>query len=119
MVEAVHGAGGKVVLQLAHAGCRAGFGLTGLEPVGPSVMEGETGPLCRAMTRDEILKVSEAFARAAVRAAKAGFDGIQIHAAHGYLLSEFLSPFHNKREDARPYGKLWLTIALYTRAESR
>ena len=102
MVDAVHGAGGKVVLQVAHAGCRANFGLTGIEPFGPSAMIGETGPACRAMTEDEILKVGEAFARAAVRAKKAGFDGIQIHAAHGYLLSQFLSPFHNRRKDA--YG---------------
>ena len=102
MVDAVHGAGGKVVLQMAHAGCRAGVGLTGLEAFGPSAMMGETGPLCRAMTEDEILKVGEAFARAAIRAVKAGFDGIQIHAAHGYLLSQFLSPFHNRRKDA--YG---------------
>ena len=102
MVDAVHGAGGKVVLQVAHAGCRAGFGLTGLEPFGPSVMAGEAGPFCRAMTQDEILKVGEAFAQAGVRAVKAGFDGIQLHAAHGYLLGQFLSPFHNKRED--PYG---------------
>ena len=102
MVGAVHGAGGKIVLQLAHAGCRAGFGLRGIEPFGPSVMMGEAGPLCRAMTPDDIVKVGEAFARAAVRAMKAGFDGIQIHAAHGYLLSQFLSPFHNKRTDA--YG---------------
>jgi 2,4-dienoyl-CoA reductase-like NADH-dependent reductase (Old Yellow Enzyme family) len=102
MVDAVHGAGGKIVLQLAHAGCRASFGLTRLEPIGPSVMIGETGPLCRAVTQDETLKVGEAFARAAVRALKAGFDGVQIHAAHGYLLSQFLSPFHNKRKDA--YG---------------
>jgi 2,4-dienoyl-CoA reductase-like NADH-dependent reductase (Old Yellow Enzyme family) len=102
MVDAVHEAGGKIVLQLAHAGRRAGFGLTELEPLGPSVMIGETGPACRAMTQDEILRVGEAFARAAVRAVKAGFDGIQIHAAHGYLLSQFLSPFHNKRKDT--YG---------------
>lgn len=102
MVDAVHGAGGKIVLQVAHAGCRANFGLTGIEPFGPSAMIGEAGPLCRAMTQDEILKVGEAFAQAAVRAKKAGFDGIQIHAAHGFLLSQFLSPFHNKRKDA--YG---------------
>ncbi len=102
MVDAVHGAGGRIVLQLAHAGCRAASGLTGLEPFGPSAMTGEAGPLCRAMMQDEIIKVGEAFARAAARAAKAGFDGVQIHAAHGYLLSQFLSPFHNKRTDA--YG---------------
>lgn len=102
MVDAVHEAGGKIVLQLAHAGCRAASGLTGLEPLGPSVMEVEKGPLCQAMTQHEILEIGEAFARAAARAEKAGFDGVQIHAAHGYLLSQFLSPFHNKREDG--YG---------------
>jgi 2,4-dienoyl-CoA reductase-like NADH-dependent reductase (Old Yellow Enzyme family) len=99
MVDAVHGAGSKIVLQINHAGCRAGFGLTGIEPFGPSAMQSDTSSLCRAMTEDEIPKVGEAFARAAVRAVKAGFDGIQIHAAHGYLLSQFLSPFHNRRKD--------------------
>jgi len=102
MVDAVHEAGGKIVLQLAHAGCRAAFGLTGIEPLGPSVMEVEKGTLCRAMTQDEILEIGEGFAQAAARAERAGFDGVQIHAAHGYLLSQFLSPFHNKREDG--YG---------------
>src|SRR4030042_5857576 len=102
MVDAVHEAGGKILLQLAHAGCRAAFGVTGIEPLGPSVMEVEKGTLCRAMTQDEILKIGEGFAQAAARAEKAGFDGVQIHAAHGYLLSQFLSPFHNKREDG--YG---------------
>lgn len=102
MVDAVHQAGGKIVLQLAHAGCRAAFGLTGEEPLGPCVMESEKGTLCREMTQDEIRKIGEAFARAAARADKAGFDGVQIHGAHGYLLSQFLSPFHNKRDDG--YG---------------
>ena len=51
------------------------------------------------MTLEDIGKVVEAFGNGAVRAEKAGFDGIQIHAAHGYLLSQFLSPFYNKRKD--------------------
>ena len=102
LVHAVHEEGSKIVLQLAHAGCHAAFGLTGLIPIGPSAMEVEKGLSCRAMTKHEIFEVGKAFARAAARAEKAGFDGVQIHAAHGYLLSQFLSPFHNKREDA--YG---------------
>ncbi|MFB3885869.1 MAG: NADH:flavin oxidoreductase [Thermodesulfobacteriota bacterium] len=102
MADAVHEAGGKIVLQLAHAGCRAASGLTGVEPIGPSVMEVEKGTLCRAMRNDEILKIGEGFAQAGARAEKAGFDGVQIHAAHGYLLSQFLSPFHNRRGDG--YG---------------
>src|SRR4030042_5719171 len=85
MVDAVHEAGGKIFLQPAHAGCRATFGLTGIEPLGPSAMEVEKETLCRAMTQGEILEIGEGFARAAARAEKAGFDGVQIHAAHGYL----------------------------------
>lgn len=99
MAEAVHKEGGKIVMQLAHAGCHAAFNLTGLQPLGPSVMENQQVPFCREMTKEEILKTVEAFGRGAARAQEAGFDGVQIHAAHGYLLSQFLSPFYNKRED--------------------
>jgi 2,4-dienoyl-CoA reductase-like NADH-dependent reductase (Old Yellow Enzyme family) len=99
LVDKVHEAGGKIVLQISHAGCRTGFGLNGSLPIGPSAMEDEKGPTCRAMTINEIDEMSESFVQAVVRARKAGFDGVQIHGAHGYLLSQFLSPFHNKRED--------------------
>ena len=102
MTEAVHKENGKIIMQLAHAGCQAPFGLTGLEPLGPSVMENQEGSSCREMTQADISKVIEVFAQGAVRAKQAGFDGVQIHAAHGYLLSQFLSPFFNKRTDA--YG---------------
>ncbi len=56
-------------------------------------------PNCQEMTLLEIQEVVKAFGKAAGRAQKAGFDGVQLHAAHGYLLSEFLSPFFNKRTD--------------------
>jgi 2,4-dienoyl-CoA reductase-like NADH-dependent reductase (Old Yellow Enzyme family) len=102
MTTAVHRAGGRIVNQIAHAGCQAPVELTGQEAIGPSVIMGEKGALCREMTIEEIRMTVDAFGRAALRARKAGFDGIQIHAAHGYLLSEFLSPFFNKREDT--YG---------------
>ena len=102
MVKAVHAAGGKIVMQISHAGCRADLGLTGLEAIGPSPAGGQAGLVCREMTQGKIAHVTEAFAHAASRAAHAGFDGVQIHAAHAYLLSQFLSPFHNKRKDA--YG---------------
>lgn len=99
MAEAVHKADGRILMQLAHGGLLADPQLTGQEPLGPSVMTTENGPTGREMTKEEIHGAVKAFRDGAVRAKKAGFDGIQIHAAHGYLLSQFLSPFFNKRED--------------------
>ena len=99
MAQAVHNAQGKVILQLAHGGCYAPSALTGHETVGPSANDTDKFPQCREMSLQEIDQVVEAFGKAAGRAKKAGFDGVQLHAAHGYLLSEFLSPFFNKRTD--------------------
>ncbi len=99
MTSAVHEPGGRIIMQLAHAGCHANRGLTGQEAWGPSVMTDKKGPLNREMTPEAIRNAVEAFGKGAARAEKAGFDGVQIHAAHGYLLSQFLSPFYNKRKD--------------------
>ena len=99
MTEAVHKENGNIVMQLAHAGCVAVSKLTGLEPLGPSVMEIREGATCQEMTQTDISRVIKAFGQGAMRAKQAGFDGVQIHAAHGYLLSQFLSPFFNKRTD--------------------
>ena len=102
MVRAVHEVGGKIALQLAHAGYYANFRLSGLEPVAPSTVETDSGPVGREMTEEDRQAVIHAFSQAAVRARKAGFDAVQIHGAHGYLITQFLSPFFNKRKDA--YG---------------
>ena len=102
MAAAVHARNGKIIVQLAHAGCMAATGLSGLPAMGPSILEGKKAPVCREMTPSEIAEVVAAFAAGALRAQKTGFDGVQIHAAHGYLLSQFLSPYFNKRGDA--YG---------------
>ncbi len=99
MVDVVHGAGGKIVIQLAHAGCHSDASLTGMEPMGPSVMGNESGPFCKEMTGQDIGRMVSDFGHAALRAKEAGFDGIQLHAAHGYMMSQFLSPFYNKRND--------------------
>jgi 2,4-dienoyl-CoA reductase-like NADH-dependent reductase (Old Yellow Enzyme family) len=99
LTRAVHERGARIIVQLSHAGCRADVGQTGVEPIGPSVLKGEQGQVCRAMMQDDIDCVAEAFSDAAERAKKAGFDGVQIHGAHSYLLSEFLSPCHNARRD--------------------
>lgn len=102
MTAHVHAADGKIVMQLAHAGCQAKSDLTGVAPLGPSRMKHPNRLDCREMTLSDISELIEAFAQAAIRAKTAGFDGVQIHAAHGYLLSQFLSGFFNKRSDA--YG---------------
>ena len=99
MTEVVHAAGGKIAVQLAHAGCHSDASLTGIEPMGPSVMENGSGPFCREMTEQDIGRMVSDFGHAALRAKEAGFDGIQLHAAHGYMMSQFLSPFYNKRSD--------------------
>jgi 2,4-dienoyl-CoA reductase-like NADH-dependent reductase (Old Yellow Enzyme family) len=99
MAEAVHEAGGKIAVQIAHTGLQAHPRFEGAELLGPSAIRGEGIPVCREMTQGDIGEVVYAFGQAADRAKKAGFDGVQIHAAHGYLLSEFLSPFFNKRTD--------------------
>ena len=102
LTRVVHERGSRIMVQLSHAGCRADVGQTGVEPMGPSVLKNEQGQVCRAMTQEDIDAVAEAFSEAAGRAKEAGFDGVQIHGAHSYLLSEFLSPCHNVRQDS--YG---------------
>ena len=99
MTKAVHDHGGKIVIQLAHAGYFANPKLTGQTPIAPSNAEGFAKGPRQEMNTDEIQGVVKAYGAAAKRAQKAGFDGVQIHSAHGYLLSQFLSPAFNQRKD--------------------
>ena len=99
LVEQCHQAGGKLILQLAHAGIQADGLQQGYEAFGPSTLTLNNGHVVKAMAIDDIQQVIHSFASAAVRAQKAGFDGIQLHMAHGYLLSQFLSPYFNQRQD--------------------
>jgi 2,4-dienoyl-CoA reductase-like NADH-dependent reductase (Old Yellow Enzyme family) len=94
MAHAVHSAGGKMALQLVHGGCSSDPELSGLEAIGPSTLS-----TCREASKEDIAAIITAFSRAAGRAKQAGFDAVQIHAAHGFLLSQFLSPAFNKRKD--------------------
>jgi len=102
LVEAVHGCGGKIALQLAHGGMQTSKAFIGQAPLGPS--GGLRNPMtfhkCKEMTQDQIEEAIGAFSQGARRAAEANADAVQIHAAHGYLISEFLSPFYNRRKDA-------------------
>jgi len=99
MAEAVHNAGGRIAVQLAHAGCHAVPYHAAQKPLGASNLVHEGLPDCIEMAGDDFGMIAEDFARAARRAQKAGMDGVQIHSAHGYLLSQFLSPFFNRRKD--------------------
>jgi 2,4-dienoyl-CoA reductase-like NADH-dependent reductase (Old Yellow Enzyme family) len=87
---------------LAHAGCFAAEPLTGTTPLAVSAAVKPEDPSGRVMSAADIRDLVRAFADAAGRAMAAGFDGVQVHAAHGYLLSQFLSPRFNRRTDA--YG---------------
>jgi 2,4-dienoyl-CoA reductase-like NADH-dependent reductase (Old Yellow Enzyme family) len=99
MTDAVHRQGGRIILQLAHGGLNANPKFTGITPMGPSTGEGLLESSGREMTGEDIRQVVSAFGQAARRAQTAGFDGVQIHAAHGYLLGQFLSPAFNRRTD--------------------
>jgi 2,4-dienoyl-CoA reductase-like NADH-dependent reductase (Old Yellow Enzyme family) len=84
------------VVQLHHAGMRSPAELIGTQPVCPSADE-ETG--ARALTTAEVEQLTEDFVTAAERAEQAGFDGVELHGAHGYILCQFLSPTLNRRTD--------------------
>ncbi len=98
LTSAVHENGGAVAVQLAHAGQR-GIGKNEYAALGPSELVASGVRTASAMTADDIERTVTAFGEAAARAVKAGFDAVQIHSAHSYLLSQFLSPHYNQRRD--------------------
>lgn len=99
LTDAVHHHQCKIVAQLAHAGCFTSQKLTGSAPVAMCIVDEKGKSLYREAGTDELKALSVHFANAALRARQAGFDGVQLHAAHGYLLSQSLSPAFNRRED--------------------
>lgn len=101
LAEIIHAEGAKTFLQIQHGGRQCTPSTTdGLQPVAPSPIPCKfLGVKPRALTREEIQELVGKFAQAALRAKLAGFDGVEVHAAHGYLLNEFLSPYTNKRDD--------------------
>jgi 2,4-dienoyl-CoA reductase-like NADH-dependent reductase (Old Yellow Enzyme family) len=100
LTNAVHQANGKIAIQLVHAGGQATTKTAGRQPVAPS---GKKTALYRetpmALSVLEIEAITDAFAQSARRAKAWGFDAVQIHGAHGYLVNQFLSPFTNQRTD--------------------
>jgi 2,4-dienoyl-CoA reductase-like NADH-dependent reductase (Old Yellow Enzyme family) len=113
--------GAQVWMQINHPGRQAGLGSA--QFVGPSAVPLYTGGevLCRALSADEIKDVIRRFVHVATTAKACGFDGVQVHAAHGYLNSQFLSPLSNLRTDEwggnlENRARLLLTIVRQTRA---
>lgn len=99
LTDVIHGEGGRAVVQINHAGMKAHPDSVP-EPIAPSAVGPPVvGRPAREMTTDEIHMLVDAYAQAARRVKEAGFDGVQIHNAHGYLGSQFLSPYVNRRTD--------------------
>ena len=101
LVDTVHKEGGKIFLQISHAGRQTTKALIGRRPMGPSRFDRDPTNMVKAaeMRKEEIMESIAAYGDAARRAVEAGADGIQLHAAHGYLINQFLSPYFNKRKD--------------------
>lgn len=100
LADIIHQNGSKAIMQLNHAGSAAEKEVIGTMPVGPSaVINPRKGNVPRELTDKEIDDIIQAFYDAARRTKEAGFDGVEIHSAHGYLLNQFFSPLTNKRKD--------------------
>ncbi|WP_194822904.1 alkene reductase [Micromonospora sp. S-DT3-3-22] len=112
VTDAVHVNGGRIFAQLMHGGRVSHPGTTGMQPVGPSAVPAvgavftptgpQPAPVPRALAAGEVPEQARSYALAARRAIEAGFDGVELHGANGYLISQFLSSNANLRTDA--YG---------------
>ncbi len=99
LVSAVHALDTKLIVQINHCGQKARQIDDGGSPLGPSDTENAQGTPVKGMSREQIRSVIASFAETAIRCKEAKSDAVQIHAAHGYLLSAFLNPYFNRRTD--------------------
>ncbi len=98
--EDIHKYGTKISIQINHAGASAASARTGVQPVSASnIPSKEGGEIPRPLTKEEIQDIVVKYGQAAKRAQIAGFDAVEIHAGHSYLISQFLSPIYNDRTD--------------------
>lgn len=100
LVDRVHKAGAKIAVQVYHAGRESNSSINGRRPVAPSAIQDPTQPETpHELTTEEVKELVEQFAQAIRRCKEAGYDAIELHGAHGYLINQFVSPFSNKRTD--------------------
>ncbi|GAB6099338.1 NADH:flavin oxidoreductase [Halanaerocella petrolearia] len=100
LTELVHNEDSNIILQIAYGGSQTTYQPDNREIWGPSAVENlATGVTPTKMTKENIQELVDAFAKAGLRAKQAGFDGVEFHGAHGYLLSQFLTPYYNRRGD--------------------
>jgi 2,4-dienoyl-CoA reductase-like NADH-dependent reductase (Old Yellow Enzyme family) len=102
LADTLHRNGSKAILQINHGGTATTKEISGMEPAGPSpipTLTKDYTTIPRELNKEEIKTIANDFKAAAVRTRLAGFDGVEIHSAHGYLLSQFLSPLTNRRKD--------------------
>ncbi|MGL5478699.1 MAG: NADH:flavin oxidoreductase [Clostridium sp.] len=98
--DRIHSLGSNIIMQIVYGGFMTNFNTEDRVIFGPSSIQNEqTKTFAKEMTKEDIKYIVNAFSEAALRVKKSGFDGVEIHAGHGYLLSQFLSPYYNKRED--------------------
>lgn len=100
LTDEIHAHGGKVFSQLHHAGRLSYSMFTGVQPVAPSPIPSPANPETpRELSTEEVYDLINKFAEAAFRAKQAGYDGVELHGAHQYLIAQFMSPYSNKRLD--------------------
>ncbi|MCJ7456042.1 NADH:flavin oxidoreductase [Candidatus Bathyarchaeota archaeon] len=100
LAESIHAKGTPVCIQITHAGRRANSSICGSQPVAPSAIPAsDSDEVPRELEKHEIQSLVRLFGEAARRACKAGFDGVEVHGAHGFLLNQFTSPLSNRRTD--------------------
>lgn len=114
LTEIVHKEGAKIVAQLVYGGNMTSYKVEGRDILSPSgIPLREDRPTGRPFDNDDVKELIEGFKKAAIRAKEAGFDGVQIHAAHGYFFSQTISPVYNKREDSYGENKGKLIYEVY------
>jgi 2,4-dienoyl-CoA reductase-like NADH-dependent reductase (Old Yellow Enzyme family) len=122
LTDHAHTHGAKIAMQIAHCGRQTTSEAAGTQPIAPSpVKDKSLFTVPREMTEEDIERVIEAFAQAARRVKASGFDAVQLHAAHGYLLNQFLSPYTNRRKDrwgGSVENRMRIISGIYTRCRA-